>query len=377
MKRLILVSAVLASVCAMNAGAAQRNETHFISQYVEGSQLQAGDALVADGAGKVGLFRGNNLVVSLHDPDNLIGRGVNSATPLYVTDAEGNMVRGNLSTFQGDLFISDEAPQIVMLNRDMVAARALHAQSSGGGAAAGSSVDMTLHGGNVLVSNKTMAIFWGSWGSPGDIISGIDAFFGGWGGSGMAGDSTEYYGTTNGNVTKTSTYLGHTIDSSSPPKRALSVSGAVGEACKITGNNPDPNAVYFIYTSTGAGHASYCAWHSWGNCSNGAPIQVAYMPNITGLAGCDPQSDVTSESEGLAALANVTSHELSEAITDPRGGGWFDSSNGENGDKCAWSFHNDVSFGGKQWKLQMEWSNNAFDTGTGYLNRSGQAGCLQ
>ena len=28
--------------------------------------------------------------------------------------------------------------------------------------------------------------------------------------------------------------------------------------------------VYFIYTSTGAGHVSYCAWHSWGTCSNGA-----------------------------------------------------------------------------------------------------------
>jgi len=228
------------------------------------------------------------------------------------------------------------------------------------------------------VANKTMAIFWGSWGSPGDIISGIDSFFGGWGGSGMAKDSTEYHGTTNGNVTATSTYLGHAIDSSTPPRRALSTSGAVSEACKITGNNPDPIAVYFIYTSTGAGHASYCAWHSWGSCSNGAPIQVAYMPNITGVAGCDPGTDVAGQSEGLAALANVTSHELSEAITDPRGAGWFDSGNGENGDKCAWAFHNDVSLSnGSKWKLQMEWSNNAYDAGTGYANLSGQKGCLQ
>jgi hypothetical protein len=28
-------------------------------------------------------------------------------------------------------------------------------------------------------------------------------------------------------------------------------------------------------------------------------------------------------------------------------------------------------------KLQMEWSNRANDAGTGYLNRSGQPGCLQ
>src|SRR5205085_823637 len=108
-----------------------------------------------------------------------------------------------------------------------------HAGHGGGGSA-----NMTLHGGNVLTSNKTMAIFWGSWGSPGDVITGIDTFFGGWGNSGMAGDSTEYHGTTNGNVTKSSTYLGHTIDSSTPPSKALSVSGAVAEACKITSNNP-------------------------------------------------------------------------------------------------------------------------------------------
>jgi hypothetical protein len=376
MNRLKLVTAVLAGVCAMSAVGAQRNQTHFVSQNVAGSQLQAGDVLVADGAGKVGLYRDHHLVATLHDPDDLVGQHISASTPLYVTNAEGSMVRGNLGAFKGDLFVSTEAPQIIMANRDMVAARALHANSAGSGAA-GTSVDMTLHGGNVLVSNKTMAIFWGSWGSPGDIISGIDAFFGGWGGSGMAGDSTEYYGTTNGNVTKTSTYLGHTIDSSTAPKRALSTSSAVSEACKITGNNPDPNAVYFIYTSTGAGHVNYCAWHSWGSCSNGAPIQVAYMPNITGIAGCDPGSDVSSESEGLAALVNVTSHELSEAITDPRGAGWFDSSNGENGDKCAWSFHNDVNFGGKSWKLQMEWSNNAYNGGTGYPNTSGQKGCLQ
>src|SRR5262249_22293924 len=138
------------------------------------------------------------------------------------------------------------------------------------------------------------------------------------------------------------------------------------------------SAVYFIYTSTGAGHVSYCAWHSWGSCSNGAPVQVAYMPNITGIAGCDPGDTSTGHSQGLAALANVTSHELSEAITDPRGGGWFDSSNGENGDKCAWSFHGLATLkNNTKWLLQMEWSNAAYDAGTGYNNRSGQPGCLQ
>lgn len=376
MNRLKLAIAIAALVCTTSAIAAQRNEIHYISQNTEGSQLRAGDMLMADGDGKVSLTRNGHLVATLFDPDDLVGRHLDARKPIYVTDAEGNMVRGDLGGFKGALFISADAPQIIMRNRDAVLARSLNPVTMGkpGG---GGSVLMTLHGGNVLTSNKTMAIFWGSWGNPGDVISGVDAFFGGWGNSGMAGDSTEYYGTTNGNVTKTSTYLGHTLDTTSPPSKALSTSGAVTEACKVTGNNPDPSAVYFIYTSTGAGHVSYCAWHSWGTCSNGAPIQVAYMPNITGVSGCDPGSDVTSESEGLAAVVNVTSHELSEAITDPRGTGWFDSGNGENGDKCAWSFHNDVTIGGKSWKLQMEWSNAAYTAGTGFANLSGQKGCLQ
>jgi hypothetical protein len=356
----------------MNAMAAQRNETHFIAQNVEGSQLQAGDTLVSNGAGKAGLYRNNNLVATLHDTQDLVGQHMNSASPLYITDAEGNMVRGNLSNYAGDLYLSSDAPEVgVYYKKEFIDSKPHPAKPGGGGGSA----DMTWHGGTILASNKTMAIFWGSWGSPGDIITGIDSFFAGWGGSGMAGDSTEYTG-SNGQVSANSTYLGHTLDTSAPPSRALSVSGAVGEACKITGNNPDPNAVYFIYTSTGAGHVSYCAWHSWGNCSNGAAVQVAYMPNITGLAGCDPGS-YAGHSEGLAAVANVTSHELSEAITDPRGGGWFDSSNGENGDKCAWAFHgNETLKNGSQWYLQGEWSNSAFDHNTGFPNRSGQNGCL-
>jgi hypothetical protein len=243
-----------------------------------------------------------------------------------------------------------------------------------------SSVNMVSHGGAILVANKTQAIFWGtSWTSyTGDIVTGLDTFFGGFGGSNYAKASTEYTG-TNGQVTAASSYLGHVIDATAAPSKALSVTSAVAEACKVTNNNPDPNALYLIYTETGAGHVSYCAWHSYGTCSNGAPVQVAYMPNITGIAGCDPQDTFgTGHSQGLAALANVTAHELSETITDPRNGGWYDSAGAENGDKCAWSFTGPVKLSNQSvWKLQGEWSNNAYTSGTGYANNSGQKGCLQ
>ncbi|MCU1282152.1 MAG: hypothetical protein JWM53_5698, partial [bacterium] len=132
-----------------------------------------------------------------------------------------------------------------------------HLQRDAKPGGSGGSALMTSHGGAILVANTTHAIWWGSE----------------WNTASFAGD-------------------------------------------KITGNSPDPAALYLIYTATGAGHVSYCAWHSWGTCSNGAPIQVAYMPNIDGIAGCDPQDTWTTHSQGLAAVANVTAHELAETITD-------------------------------------------------------------
>ena len=247
----------------------------------------------------------------------------------------------------------------------------------------GSNPQLTFHGGGVIHGAKAKAIFWGaSWTNPafaGDKITGIDSFFAGWASSSYAGTVTEY-GDASGPLGSDMVYLGSTIDTSTPPSKALSTSGAVAEACKIVSNQPDPAAVYFIYTSTGAGHVNYCAWHSWGNCSNGLPIQVAYMPNIDGLAGCDPGDTSALHSQGLAALANVTAHELAEAITDPRGLGWFDGSGSENGDKCAWAFPPNGGLstftGGTQWKLQMEWSNAAYAASSGAPNLSGQKACI-
>ncbi len=251
--------------------------------------------------------------------------------------------------------------------------RASHKGGGGGG-----SVLLNYGGGPVLHNSKTQAIFWGSeWNTAsfaGDKIAGLDTFFGGYGGSNFSSLVTEYFGPTGTYATTTSQYLGHTIDPSAPPSKAITVNQAVAEACKITNNNPDPIGVYFLYTSSGAGHVSYCAWHSWGNCSNGAPVQVAYMPNIDGIAGCDPQDTYgTGHSQGLAAVANVTSHELSEAITDPRGTAWTDSSGAEDGDKCAWTFTGAVTLAnGSKWKLQQEWSNNAYNATAG-----SPRGCLQ
>jgi hypothetical protein len=380
MRKGLVATAMTVGLVAGMAASAQELRFTLQPKLAEVTPFVGGDELFARADGQVDVFRGGRLVATLVDRDGALGADFSSEQPLYVVDAEGfpvwDLSRG------GALFLTTEAPAMVHLKRGLTRPGAgLDVSAFATRFARTNRVLMTFHNGAVLTASKTMAIFWGpQWTNAsfaGDKISGLDSFFSGFGGSNFAGTTTEYYG-SNGQVTRSSAYLGHSIDTTNPPSNALSTSQAVSEACKIAGNNPDPSALYLIYTSTGAGNVNYCAWHSWGTCSGSKPIQVAYMPNIDGIAGCDPGDTWTTHSQGLAAVANVTSHELAETITDPRGAGWYDSSGAENGDKCAWAFQGPVTLTNSSvWKLQMEWSNAAYTAGTGYPNLSGQKGCLQ
>ena len=245
-----------------------------------------------------------------------------------------------------------------------------------------SSANMTYHGGKILQSNVTQTIFWGpSWNNSsfaGDKITGLDSWYGGFGGSGYAGTTTEYTQSGGAHVGTSSTFQGHHIDLSTASGGGQS-SAILAEVCKVI-TNPDPsgNGYYAVYTDLPRGNAGYCAWHSSGTCGS-TPVQFAFFWNLDGDPGCDPQDTTTGHSQGLAALANVSGHELAEAMTDPANpGAWYDSRGSENGDKCAWTFNvPSVTFtNGTHWKIQGEWSNNAFNARTGYPNSSGQKGCL-
>ena len=236
--------------------------------------------------------------------------------------------------------------------------------------------DMVWHGGTVMPTATAAAIFWGkSWPThPGDKISGMDKWYLGFGGSHYAMTSDEYTG-SNRTVSPTVTYGGHFIDNSTAAGGSKP-SAILAEVCKVI-PRPVSNGYYAVYTDVPRGMAGYCAYHSWGTCGT-TKVQFAFFWKLDGDAGCDPESTVAGESQWLAAIANVSGHELSEARTDPRGYGWFDSSGEENGDKCAWSFNTPhVTFkNGSEWKIQGEWSNKAYNGSTGFANTSGQKGCL-
>ena len=114
----------------------------------------------------------------------------------------------------------------------------------------------------------------------------------------------------------------------------------------------NPNSLTFVYLPPGVTSdlqgqrscSSFCGYHD----SIGGSTFYAVMP-YPGCSGC--LGGLTD----LEALTSTSSHELCEAITDPvPGQGWYDDTNGEIGDICAWTTK--VIEG---WTVQLEWSNRA------------------
>jgi len=301
------------------------------------------------------------------------GTSPTSTTPL--TPTASSQARGEVGQ-----------PELVMLGAQSVRGYAGNPNKVYG--------NMTLHNGNIMPSSVTYAIFWGpGWNTnstfTADKLPGIASFLTGFGGSHYVHASTEYNGVNGQFVGTSSTYMGQFVDNAAAPSAAPQVSAVQSEVCKVLSANgvaPRSDAVYNVYATTPRGGAGYCAWHSYGSC-NGVAVQFAWYFNLDGDSGCNPGTPYGSytsghtNSQGLAAIANVTAHEVSETITDPRNGGWYDAGNGENADKCAWSFSPNNSglvtlSNSSTWRLQMEWSNAAFSAGTGYANRHAQNACL-
>jgi hypothetical protein len=236
------------------------------------------------------------------------------------------------------------------------------------------------HGGNIMQNVQPVeAIFWGrNWNSAafiGDKITGIDTFYSGIGNSTYAHTCSEYSGPAGLFVGDSITYNGHHVDTA--PAAGGSRTGPIlAEVCRQI-SNPQANGYYPVYVDLPRGHANFCAWHSAGSCS-GVPLQFAFFFNLDGDPGCDPQDSSGLHSQGLAALANVSGHEISEARTDPQLNAWYDGGGSENADKCAWTFGtNLLPFSNtSQWKIQGNWSNAAYTAQKGYPNGSGQRGCL-
>ncbi len=250
--------------------------------------------------------------------------------------------------------------------RGIVWARGAKAKPGGG------SPDLVYHGGPVMASGAYVeAIFWGAgFGTDTqDKIGWMQTFYSGLGGSKYDGTNGEYTQTDGQHVGSGVTWGGSHLDTSPAPNSGNRTSAILAEVCSTIGT-PVANGFYPVYIDQPR-HGSYCAYHSVGTC-NGVTVQFAFFYDLDGDAGCDPQSPSTDYSQGVAALGNVTGHEISEALTDPHLDAWYDQNGAENADKCAWTFGASLLplRNRSTWKVQGNWSNAAYDANQGYTDPS-------
>jgi hypothetical protein len=256
-------------------------------------------------------------------------------------------------------------------------AHAQAARTSSGG-------NLVYHGGKVLRTNRTVAIYWGpssgfqagydtligqyfsdvahDSGSTGNVYSVLSQYYDGTG-------SISYSSSTGPAIYDTSPYpASGCSDAVSQTSICLSDSQFRAEVAKVV-TSPDPNTTYFVFTGKGVGScysssscafSNYCAYHM-NTTVKGVTVQYANQPyTMTVPSQCD--SGYHPNSSDADATINVASHEHRESINDPLGNAWYDRRGYEGSDKCAWNFgavtgNYNQTIGGHHYILQQEWSN--------------------
>ncbi|MEA2643991.1 MAG: hypothetical protein QOG08_1017 [Chloroflexota bacterium] len=216
---------------------------------------------------------------------------------------------------------------------------------------------LTYRGGPLLTSAQIFTLFWGDgWQEPpqSDVMQQVIQFFDYIVTSPLLDQLGEYtvagskigHGANLG-ATPAAAALGQSVDDSAIQQfiqQEISSNTAVPQ--------PTPNSLYFVFLPPGvsvsldgsSSCSTFCGYH---NDINGQ-IFYAVMP-YPDCPGCSGALTV------LDAITSTSSHELCEAITDPiPGKGWYDDSNGEIGDICAWQTKKLGDY-----SVQLEWSNKA------------------
>ena len=220
-----------------------------------------------------------------------------------------------------------------------------------------STPQLTYRSGPLITAVEVLTVFWGAaWnsGAMKTMMADINTFFDYILTSELLDQLSEYnvgnYKISHGKRTGTVLVERSTVSSISDATIQKDLESEI--ASNQAFPQPSPNTLYFLYTPQGVkvvqgGSASCQAFCGYHNDISGK-ILYAVMP-YPGCAGC---------TAGLAtfdALTSTSSHELCEAITDPiPGQGWYDDSNGEIGDICAWKTKKVGNY-----TVQLEWSNKA------------------
>ncbi len=208
------------------------------------------------------------------------------------------------------------------------------------------------HGGPLLTADNggpdVYVIWYGNWNQNNgtDTTNGqqiVNDFLNGLGGSPYF-DINTTYSTNTYTVLGAASYLGQ-ISVGYPYGSRLSDSKVQSTVSYAIANGlpSDPNAVYFVLTSSDVAETSgfctrYCGWHTHATLS-GTDIKYSFVGNAARcITACAIQSIGPNGNGGVDGMVSVIAHELEEATTDADLNAWYDSGGSENADKCAWTF---------------------------------------
>src|ERR1051326_856698 len=232
-------------------------------------------------------------------------------------------------------------------------------------------VNLSYHGGDVINTAHVVCIFWGptwaSGGSDNGRATTIQAFRDQLGTSSHYSMLTQYYDSgahinttnlhgsqadwfdttnalpSNGNVTDSTVraevnrYIAKFGSSTTTVYEVFLPKFVPGTSTLVSSSDGSS-------TSCGGPGLAYCAYHS-----NNGSIKYSIEP-YPSCSGC--------QVSGWTVVQNMTHfmvHETREAVTDPNGTAWYDSSGQEADDKCAWT----GLFLSNGYGYQPEWSNAA------------------
>src|SRR5215469_5225594 len=274
--------------------------------------------------------------------------------------------------------------------------KALGAQNNGG------TPPLLYHGGPVMLTTTVYAIYWvpphlqdGHATSLSTAYQNIqNTMFMEYFRHGISTNNTQYYqgssskkyiagtGSFGGSFVDTALYPGSHCFDPSPDltngNNCISDTDLQNEIKKVMtlkGWTGGLNKMFLLFTSSDEGqcatsgtscsYSNYCAYHS--SFVNTAAQTVIYGNEPYGdINSCQiPGAPSPNGNPAADAAATAASHELTEAITDPLGTAWWDSSGYEIGDECAYYYgfkgylsgKADVLWDGHPFLLQTEYSN--------------------
>jgi hypothetical protein len=218
--------------------------------------------------------------------------------------------------------------------------------------------NITNHGGPVITSAHVVFIFWGSF--PAGYTSALQSFRNQYGTNGEYHTITQYSG-SNGTIAASNLAGGTAdmFDTTAPPTNVTDSKVRAEVTKYLSTHTKDNNAIYEVvipstsYSSNGSSDScggpnlAYCAYHSWtGSGTTATKYSIQPYPSCS---GCTVSGWTAAQNQ-----EHFITHETREAVTDPTGSTWFDSSGNEADDKCAWSPAPFLSGG---FGYQYEWSN--------------------